>query len=252
MTKISAVILVKNAQDLIDDCLKSLSFCDEVLVIDSGSEDGTVEIAKKRGVKVLEYQMENFAKSRNFGLEKTTGDWILYVDVDERVSEELQKSIKEAVKSGDEFSAYRLKRKNFYLGNNPWPYIEKLERFFRKDKLKGWYGELHESPQVEGKIGELDGFLYHYTHRDLTSMVEKTAQWSEVEAKLRFNSNHPKMAWWRFPRVMVGAFLNSYIKQRGYKAGTAGLIESIFQSFSMFITYARLWELQQSQKNKIK
>jgi hypothetical protein len=98
---------------------------------------------------------------------------------------------------------------------------------------------------VKGKVGVLEGYLFHYTHQDLTSMVEKTIAWSEIEAELRYNANHPKMSWWRFFRVMLTAFFDSYVRQKGYKAGTAGLVESIYQSYSMFITYARLWEMQQ-------
>jgi len=79
-------------------------------------------------------------------------------------------------------------------------------------------------------------------------MLEKTISWSEVEAQLRYDSSHPKMTWWRFPRVMFRAFADSYIRQKGWKAGTAGVVESMYQSFSMFITYARLWEMQQGKK----
>ena len=114
--------------------------------------------------------------------------------------------------------------------------------------MKGWYGKIHESPQVEGEIGELQNYILHYTHRDLGQMLDKTNEWSEVEAELRFKSDHPKMSWWRFPRVMISAFFDSYYKQKGYKAGIAGLIESIYQSFSIFITYAKLWEKQLNEK----
>ena len=252
MKDISAVIIVKNGQDLIGDCLDSLDFCDEIIVVDGGSNDKTVEIAEKKRAKVFIHEMQDFAESRNFGLDKAEGSWILYVDADERVTPDLAANIKRKIVTdmNSGISAYKILRKNYYLGDNPWPYIEKLERLFKKDKLKGWHGKLHESPVVEGKVGELDGFLLHYTHRDLTSMVNKTLEWSKTEAELRFQSNHPKMTWWRFPRVMITAFLNSYIKQGGYKVGTVGLIESVYQSFSMFITYARLWEMQH--KSKIK
>ena len=252
MKDISAVIIVKNGQDLIGDCLDSLDFCDEIIVVDGGSNDKTVEIAEKKRAKVFIHEMQDFAESRNFGLDKAEGSWILYVDADERVTPDLAANIKRKIVTdmNSGISAYKILRKNYYLGDNPWPYIEKLERLFKKDKLKGWHGKLHESPVVEGKVGELDGFLLHYTHRDLTSMVNKTLEWSKTEAELRFQSNNPKMTWWRFPRVMITAFLNSYIKQGGYKVGTVGLIESVYQSFSMFITYARLWEMQH--KSKIK
>ena len=110
--------------------------------------------------------------------------------------------------------------------------------------MKGWKGILHESPIIDGEIGILDGFVLHYTHRDLSSMLAKTIQWSDYEARLRYDANHPKMTWWRFPRVMIPAFYNSFITQQGWKIGVIGFIESVFQMFSIFITYAKLWELQ--------
>lgn len=247
MYKISAVVIAKNSEEQIEDCLRSLKFCDEIIVVDSGSKDKTIQIAKKYGAKVFEVSGLDFAQARNVGLQRAGFDWILYVDTDERVTPELAKNIKQIVKING-FAAYKLRRKNFYFGNHEWPYIEKLERLFKRQNLKGWYGKIHESPQFFGKLGELDGYLLHYTHRDLSSMVEKTIEWSKIEAELRFKANHPKMAWWRFPRVMITAFLNSYIKQQGYKAGVVGLIESVYQSFSIFITYARLWELQRVKK----
>lgn len=253
MNRISAVIIAKDGEDLIVDCLESLSFCDEIVLIDGGSKDRTGEIAKKTGAKVYEYKSDDFSKMRNFGLEKANYEWIFYLDIDERVGNDLKEEIELKLrvnKNLDRFDYYLIKRKNFYLGKYEWPHIEKLDRLFKKEKLKGWKGKLHESPDIEGKKGELNGFVLHYTHRDLESMLNKTIKWSEIDAKLRLNSNHPKMSWWRFPRVMLGGFTNSYVIQKGYKAGTAGLIESIYQAFSNFVTYARLWELQQEDKEK--
>lgn len=244
--RISAVVLSKDSEELISDCLKSVDFCDEVIVVDAGSKDKTLEIAKKYGTKIIRSEPGDYANSRNLGLKNSTSEWILYVDTDERITPELEKNIEKVISSPTGISAYRLKRKNFYFGNHEWPYIEKLERLFKKENLKGWYGKIHESPTVLGKIGILEGYLLHYTHRDLSSMVEKTMEWSKIEAELRFKSNHPKMNWWRFPRVMTTAFFDSYIKKKGYKAGVVGLVESMYQSFSIFVTYARLWELQKN------
>jgi len=252
MTKLSGIVIAKNAEDLIANCLDSLSFCDEIIVIDNESTDRTKDVARRSGAKVHACIADDFAKIRNFGLEKAMGEWVLYVDVDERITKELASNINhQASVEDNDFSAFRIKRKNFYFGSskkNEWPHIEHLERLFRKSNLEGWYGKLHESPKIKGRIGELDGYLLHYTHRDLASMLEKTIKWSKVEAELRFKSGHPKMKWWRFPRVMLGAFLDSYIKQGGWRIGTVGLTESMYQSFSMFVTYARLWEMQQGQR----
>ena len=251
MNKISGIIIAKNEEEMISPAIKSLSFCDEVIIVDNGSTDRTKEISEKLGALVYEIDTNDFSELRNFGLQKAKYDWIIYIDADERVDETLSASIRKAVLNPTDYSAYYLKRKNFYFGNHEWPKIEKMERFFKKEKLKSWRGKIHETPDIDGKIGDLDGFLLHYTHRDLESMVSKTAEWSTTEALLRYNQNHPQMSWWRFPRVMITAFFDSYIKQKGFKAGAIGVIESIYQAFSAFITYAKLWEFQNLEK-KIK
>lgn len=251
MNNISAIVIAKNEENMIADCLDSVSFCDEIIVVDGGSEDRTAEVAKRMGAKVFNFKSDDFSEMRNFGLRKAKGEWILYVDADERVSKELREEVTHLITNDgriQKLNGYSLKRKNFYLGSskkNEWPHIEKLERLFRKDRLRGWKGRLHESPIFVGQTGELDGFLLHYTHRDLSSMLAKTIEWSKIEAQLRFKANHPKITWWRFLRVLLTAFFDSYIMQRGWKAGVVGLIESIYQAFSMFITYARLWEKYQ-------
>ncbi|MBI2420755.1 MAG: glycosyltransferase family 2 protein [Candidatus Levybacteria bacterium] len=245
MIKISAIIITKNAENLIADCIDSLSFCEEVIVVDSKSEDRTREIATKMGAKVFEYDSSDFSKMRNFGLKMASGEWIMYVDSDERVTPSLREEITKSTNNPtNKYVGFRIKRKNFYFGNHEWPYIEHLERVLKKDKLEGWYGRLHESPKVKGDVGTLEGYLLHYTHRNLTSMVNKTIEWSKIEAELRYNAGHPKMTWWRFSRVMLTAFLDSYVRQGGWRVGVVGLIESMYQSFSIFVTYARLWEMQ--------
>lgn len=249
MTKITGIVITKNAEEMIADCLDSLSFCDEIVVVDNESTDRTGDIAEKMGAKVFKHDSKDFSEARNLGLSKASGESVVYIDSDERITNELANEIKNKI-LGEDFSAFRVKRKNFYLGNHEWPYIEHLERVFRREKLEGWHGRLHESPKVNGNIGTLEGYLLHYTHRNLSSMVSKTIEWSRVEAEVRYKSGHPKMSWWRFPRVMLTAFLDSYIRQGGWKVGTVGLIESMYQAFSIFITYARLWEMQEEFKIK--
>jgi len=251
--KLSVVIIAKNAEKQIGEAIKSCSFADEVIIIDNNSQDQTPKVAEKLDAKVYAVESDNFSELRNIGIEKSNGEWILYIDSDERVTKELSSKIISQIQKETFFSAYRLNRKNFYFGNYEWPYIERLERLFKKNNLKNWYGQLHESPIVDGPIGELHGFLLHYTHQDLESMLNKTIEWSKIEAELRFKSDHPKMTWWRFPRVMIKAFINSYITQGGWKAGATGIVEGTYQAFSIFITYARLWELQEKvmKKNEI-
>lgn len=240
--KITGIIIAKNEEEMIEDCLKNLLFCDEVLVIDNGSVDKTLEIAKKNGATVFEMKTDDFSELRNKGRELAKNEWILYVDADERLDSDLKTDILKKIQI-NEYSAFMLKRKNYFLGKES-PKIEKIIRFFYKDKLALWQGELHESPKFTGETGELSGYLLHYTHRDISKMLDKTNEWSEIEARNRFKSGHPKMTWWRFIRVVISQFFRVYILDKNYKMGTAGLIESIYQSYSIFITYSKLWELQ--------
>ncbi|OGG04422.1 hypothetical protein A2W14_01955, partial [Candidatus Gottesmanbacteria bacterium RBG_16_37_8] len=179
---------------------------------------------------------------RNLGRQKAVNNWLFYLDADEIISRELQAEIIKIL-ANPEFEAYRVIRRNFYLGKK-WPYEEKIIRLINKRSLVGWYGPLHESAEISAAVGQLKNPLFHYTHQNLKSMVDKTNLWSEIEADLRIKNSHPPVVWWRFIRVMITAFSNSYFKQAGFKAGTVGLIESIYQAFSIFITFAKLWEKQ--------
>lgn len=245
--KLTAIIIAKNAESSIADAITSIELADEIIVVDNGSTDRTADIAKYLKAKIINAQDKDFSKLRNLGLRQAKGEWVFYIDTDEKVTEELAENIKYQIANikYQDFVAFKVKRKNFYLGDNAWPAIEHMERLFRKETIVGWKGKVHESPIVDGRVGELDGFLLHHTHRDLASMLEKTIEWSKIEAEERFKAGHPKMNAFRFFRVMINAFFDSYIIQGGYKIGIAGLVESIYQSFSMFITYARLWEMQQ-------
>jgi len=242
---ISVVIIVQNEEKNIARVVKNVSFADEVVVIDNNSTDKTAKLAKKCGARVYSKKFTSFSQQRNFGLEKAKGEWILYIDADERISSKLKREIlKAVVKSQSLITYYQLRRKNFYFGKYEWPYIEGLERLFRKKSLKGWKGVIHESPVVLGDCGELSGYLLHYTHTDLSSMIDKTNQWSEIEAELLYKANHPRMSWWRFLRIMLTKFYYSFVKQGGWRVGVDGWIESIYQAFSYFIVYAKVWEYQ--------
>ncbi len=248
MSTITAAIIAKDEENMISECLRSVSFCDEILLIDGFSKDNTVTIAKKFHAKVIQYPPGDFSKLRNQALQQASSDWLFYIDADERISKELMVNIKTKVSLPNPKAAYRIRRKNYYFKKYEWPTVEKLERLFQKKALREWYGILHESPIVEGEIGEIDGYLLHFTHRDLSSMLDKTLIWSSIEASNRFNTNHPQMRWWRYPRTMLTAFYDSYIQQKGWKVGTPGLIESIYQSYSAFATYAKLWEMQEKSR----
>jgi len=256
--KFSVIIIVKNQENLISEAIKSAEFADEVLVVDTGSIDKTVEVAKKLGAKIAKMPTKNlaFARWRTAAIKEAIGDWIFYLDADERITPALKKEIIFIInpKPGTqnlepEFSAYAVPRENYYLGQRvryggSWP--DYVKRFFWKESLKKWSGRLHEEPVFQGKLGHLKNPIKHYTHRDLTSMLSKTIEWSKLEAKELYRAGHPPVVWWRILRIMLTEFWERGIKKQGFRDGIVGTIEVIFQMFSRFITYARLWEMQQN------
>ena len=255
---LSVVIIAKNEEKMIEDAIKSVSYADEIIILDTGSNDKTKLIAKSFNSKVFNIGSGKieFAKWRSEGISKAKHDWIFYLDADERVTPELKKEMIAITGSKPKkYSAYAIPRRNFYLNKEmkyggAWP--DYVIRLFYKSNILGWKEKLHEQPVFSGDLGHLTNPLIHLTHRDLTSMLEKTIKWSKLEAEELFKANHPPMAWWRFLRIMVGEFYNRGIKLQGLRDGTQGLIEVIFQTYSRFITYARLWEIQWQAQEKSK
>lgn len=246
---ISAITFIfsKEEAEFIEPCLQSLSFVDEIIVIDNGAPEEVLKIVKKYTKNIYQDFSKDFASRHNLGKEKASGDWLLYVDCDERVSKKLKDEILETLNNPKD-DAYQLRRVNFFLGKEvkfgdrvP----DYVTRLFKKEKLTGWFGEIHESSEVDGTKGILNAPLYHLTHRNIFSMVEKTINFSEHEADLRLKANHPPVVWWRLIRVLITEMFIRLIKMGGWRQGTEGWIDGLLQSFSIFIVYARLWEKQQ-------
>ena len=272
--RLSVIVLTKNEEEMIEGCLKSAQSLGEILLIDDCSTDRTLEIARKYTDKIFVHKKKDFSDQRNFGLKKATGDWVFYLDADERVTPQLQEEIssiihhpepeQSSVQGSPKPSsalvyghpspiihqpvAFLLKRRNFFLGKEMFP--DKVHRLFRKTNLKGWRGPLHESPVFVGDEGELINSLIHFSHRDISLMLEGTLEWSKIEADLRFKAGHPLVCRWRLIRVMLSEFFRRFFKEKGFRFGVEGFIESVYQSFSLFITYVRLWEKQREKPLK--
>lgn len=246
---ITVIILSKNEEEVIEKAIKSaLLLTRNVLVIDSFSTDRTPKIAKNLGARVITHAISDFSSQRNFALKNARTDWIFYLDSDEELSWGLVNEINEVVSSDTiVYEGFYVKRKTYYFGQD-WKFTDSVQRLFLRDRLKGWEGVVHETPVISGEYGELKNFLHHNTHRNLSQMLAKTNEWSKYEAELRHSASHPSMNPLRFVRVMFTAFVNSYFKQNGWKNGTYGLIEGMYQAFSIFITYAKLWEMQEEEK----
>jgi len=249
--KVSAIIVAKNAQELIKDCLESITWTHEIILVDTGSTDKTNEIASKYGAKITKAGKGDFSDWRNLGAKNAQGDWLLYVDTDERVTPEIRKEILATIKKSSHLEAYAMPRLNIFLGHPMhwggwWP--DYVLRLIRKDSLVAWRGELHEQPEIKGSVGKLKSPLVHISHRSLEEMVAKTNEWSDIEARLLWESGHPKMAWWRFISIAAREFWFRAIVKLGFLDGPVGVIEIIYQMFSRMITYAKLWEMQNKKK----
>ncbi len=251
--RLSVIIIAKNEEKLIGDAIRSAKFADEVIVLDSNSEDRTREVASALGAKVWRTSDKRleFSRWRTEAIKKAKGAWIFYLDADERITPKLRNAILKIIKQPPEKNvvAYAVPRENYYLGHRvrwggSWP--DYVKRLFWKKALKKWRGKLHEEPVFKGELKLLQAPLKHYTHRDLTSMVAKTIAWSRLEAEELYRAHHPPVTWWRILRMMLTELWQRGIKQQGFRDGTVGIIEVIFQMFSRFVTYARLWEKQNS------
>jgi len=254
--KISVIIIAKNEEEKIKDCLESVVWADEIILVDNGSTDQTVRIAKIYKARIVKKTTGVYKDLRNKGLSEAKGEWVLYVDADERVTPLLKKEIEMVMAASEisarEFSAFAIPRKNIILGREMkhggwWP--DYVKRLYKKDRLKGWYGELHEEPDFEGNLGYLINPLIHLKHDKLEEMVEKSNIWSDAEAQLLYKAKHPKMVWWRFFRIMVTELWYRLISLRGFLDGPEGIIYAFYQMWYRFMVYAKLWGIQLQTKN---
>src|SRR3989338_2758383 len=250
--KISVIILVKNAGDKIEDCLKSVKdLGGEIIVLDTGSTDETLSIVKKFGGRISRARGRDYASWRSEAAKLARAEWVFYIDHDERISSKLAKEISTAVQTNI-FTAYDIPRKNYVFGKwlrhgGWWP--DRVLRLIKKESLLGWEGEVHEQPKFKGKMGSLKEALVHLKEDNLSDMVEKTNRYSVYEARLLFDANHPPMAWWRFFRIVGQELGYRLINKLGFLDGPEGIIYCIYQGYSRFVAYAKLWEMQQSKKS---
>lgn len=251
MKDITVIILALNEEDVIKDAILSArDIAKEILVINANSTDRTKEIAENHGATVISHQFKDFSDQRNFAILHAKTPWVLYLDADERLTDGFKKELLATVDLYDEKGStggFYIYRKTFYFGRD-WGLTDRVQRLFYREKFIEWYGVVHETPKIHGEFAEIKSPILHFTHRTLSQMLTKTNEWSEYEAMLRLKADHPHMTPWRFLRVMSTEFFNSYVKNKGYKNGTNGVIEGIYQAFSMFITYAKLWEMQQKKR----
>lgn len=256
MIKISALILTRNEEEMIEDCLRQLDFVDEIIILDQNSKDQTIKIAKKFTDKIHQTSIEDFSKNRNTLSQLAQGEWLLYLDADERIDKDAIEELKsEIARINQPFSAFYFPRKNYILGKwlrhgGWWP--DYVPRLFKKDKLITWEGKVHESPKVEGKSSYFKTPIVHLSGRTLSLMLAKTIKWAKIEAGLYYLAKSPKVSILKIIKAATEEFTRRYILKMGFLDGTVGLIESMFQAIHKMIILTYLWELQNKTEEKFK
>lgn len=244
---ITAIVLAKNEEKNIKDCLESIAWCDEKIVIDDESQDHTRKIAEKSGAKVYRRSLTNFSDQRNFGLENAKNEWVLFVDADERISASLWYEIMEHINNPiNNFNGFYLKRIDKMWGKEL-KYGEsgaiKLLRLAKKNTGK-WTGVVHEKWNISGKTEILDNPLYHYPHQTIADFLKEINKYTDFRAKDLYRQNI-RTNWILILLYPKTKFLLNYFIRLGFLDGMPGLISALMMSFHSFLVRAKLWLLWQ-------
>jgi len=243
---VSVVVAARDESDMIDGCLRRLSWADEVIVVvDDRSTDDTVARASRFGATVVSHSFRTFAGIKNAGIDAASHDWVLIVDADERVTVELAAEVTRAAASTQD--AFRVPIRNYFFGgemrHGGWN--ERPVRLFRRSAAR-YSGDIHETLDVSRiTVGDLTSPLVHFSHRSIAHNVAKTQHYADVQAAEMLAAGHPKVTRWTLTKVLVGEFVRRVVVRQGWRDGMPGFIEGVYQPLSMFVVYVRLWELQQ-------
>jgi len=249
--KLSAGILTFNSQKYLPQVLESLKgVADEVVVLDSGSTDKTLEIAEKFGAKIFKREFDNFVNQKNHLLSLCTGDWILFVDSDEVLSPELREEILKVKEGLYPFDGFYLNVLTSYLGRwikHAW-YPDWHLRLAKREKCR-WVGsEVHESLKVEGRVGYLKGDLLHYSYSSVSEHLSKIDRYSTLYAKGALKRGK-KFSLFKLLTSPAGAFIRRYLLKRGFLDGFEGFVLSVMASYYTFLKYLKLWELEKNESS---
>ena len=250
MGMLSVIILTKNEEKDIEAAIQNARQCaDEVLVVDSGSTDRTVELAEKNGARVVFRAWDNdFAAQRNFALSQTEADWVLYLDADERMNDELIGAVKKVVSaslSDTEKKQYRLQRKSVAFGKKfsygPL-YPDRVTRLF-PGKSVIWVGKVHEHPECSLPLEKLPGHIEHYTYRDWQEWEEKMSRYSTIWAEEAWHKGRRAS----LPEALlhgIGSLFSTLLLRRGFLDGWMGIcLSCMYFSYTM-LKYLKLYGLQ--------
>jgi len=244
MVNLSVVVLTKNEEACIADCLKSVSWADEIIVVDDESRDNTLEIVKKFNAKVFSRKMDVEGKHRNWAYAQARNKWVLSLDADEMVTPELKIEIEEAIKS-EEFVAFDIPLRNFI--SNYWVkyggwYPASKVRLFRKDKFKYEESEVHPRVFIEGSCRHLKSDIIHKGYPDIEHFLNSVNRQSTLEAVKWINTKR-KMSLGHIIWRAVDRFFRRYLRKKAYKDGMYGFVIAFFDTLYQILSYVKYKEM---------
>jgi len=246
---LSAVIIARNAASVIEPCLESLAFADEIVVVDSASTDATVEVASRRGARVVQREWLGYGRQKQFAVEQAKHDWVLCVDADERVSPELAASIRKELQAPVS-PVYRMARRNRFMGR--WlghgeGYPDWSPRLFNRMNAR-WSDDLvHEKVLYAVTPGTLRGDLMHDSNDDLATYLERQNRYTTLAARQAFELGRSASLAHLLLSPVV-RFFKFYVLRLGFLDGKAGLLHISIGCMNSYIKYAKLIELRRGER----
>jgi len=245
MAGLSVVIIALNEEDNLPRCLASVKWADEIVLVDSGSSDRTMEIGRTAGATVVSFGWQGFGAAKKEGVNRAAGPWILSIDADEEVTPELRSEITAAVAGDDSRVGYFIPRRTRFLGrwiyHCGW-YPDPVLRLFRKDRGDFDEAVVHERVDVEGRVGRLSNDLLHYSYPTLEAYFEKFNRYTTMAAQAAYERGRRAGAFDILARP-VANFIKQYFLKAGFLDGLEGLLISVFSSCHVMTKYAKLRHL---------
>ncbi|WP_337263258.1 MULTISPECIES: glycosyltransferase family 2 protein [unclassified Serratia (in: enterobacteria)] len=251
---LSVVIIAKNEAELLPDCLQSVAWADEIIVLDSGSQDGSVALAESLGAKVFtDTNWQGFGKQRQKAQSYATQDYVLMIDADERITPELRQSIEHALTIADDNVVYSLGRRNLFLGrfmrHSGW-YPDRVNRLYANQRYRYNDDLVHESLNINGaKVVPLKGDLLHLTCRDFFAFQRKQLHYAEQWAAQRHQAGK-NCGFMSILTHTLGAFCKTWLLRAGFLDGKQGLLLAVVNAQYTFNKYAALWALDRNYTEK--
>jgi glycosyltransferase involved in cell wall biosynthesis len=244
---ISAVVITKNEEKNIVDCLEDLSFATEILVLDDYSQDRTPEVARRMGAKVISRRLNNnFSEQRNYAFSKVTNEWVLFVDADERINAELKEEVLDFIKNPNGYVGAYIKRKDIMWGHL-FKFGEtgnkKFLRLVKKD-FGRWVRPVHEELVIDGRSKIFKNILIHYPHQSVAEFLKEVNHYTDIRARELYDSR-VKVKWYSVILYPKLKFLQNYVLKLGFLDGLPGFVLAMIMSFHSFLVRGKLWLLWQ-------